>query len=106
MSHMEIEQGVRIAIEHHQAGRLAEAEGLYRQVLAQQPNHVDALHLLGVLAHQVGRNDVAVELIGKALSLGARHAEVYNNYAVALKETGKAAEAASACQTAIQLQPD
>jgi Flp pilus assembly protein TadD len=38
----------------HQAGRLAEAEALYRRVLADQPNHADTLNLLGALAHQTG----------------------------------------------------
>ena len=44
-------------------GRLAEAEPLYRQVLELNPNQVDALHLLGVIAHQVKRYDLAVQYI-------------------------------------------
>ncbi len=55
------------AIALHQAGRLAEAEVLYRQILAQQPRHADALHLLGLLAEQAGRPDMAVELIEQAI---------------------------------------
>jgi hypothetical protein len=51
-------------IRHHQAGRLSEAEACYRRVLAVQPDHADALHLLGVIAHQVKRHDIAVDLIG------------------------------------------
>ena len=39
----EIEQ----ALEHHRAGRLQQAEAIYRQMLRQEPNHPDALHLLG-----------------------------------------------------------
>ena len=54
MVQAEIEQAMRIAIGHHQAGRMAEAEGLYRQVLEQDPGYPDALHLLGVLALQAG----------------------------------------------------
>ena len=49
---------------HHQQGRLAQAETHYRETLALQPDHADALHLLGVIASQVGRHDVAVDLIG------------------------------------------
>ena len=41
-----------VGLKLHQAGRLAEAEAWYRRVLAAQPNHADALHLLGVVAHQ------------------------------------------------------
>ena len=50
MTPITIEQAMQIALGHHQAGRLAEAEAIYRQVLAQFPDHADALHLLGVLA--------------------------------------------------------
>ena len=48
------------ALQHHQAGRLSDAEALYREVLRSEPRHSDSLHLLGVIAHQVGRNDLAV----------------------------------------------
>jgi Flp pilus assembly protein TadD len=47
-------------IRHHQAGRLSEAEARYRRVLAVQPYHADALHLLGVVAHQVKRHDIVL----------------------------------------------
>jgi protein O-GlcNAc transferase len=67
------------AFSHHQAGRLAEAESLYRQICAIDPNHVDSLHFLGVLAAQAGRNDMAIELIGKALALKPDHAEAHYN---------------------------
>jgi len=45
------------ALGHHQAGRLIEAEALYRELLAGQPDHPDALHYLGVLALQGGDGD-------------------------------------------------
>jgi protein O-GlcNAc transferase len=60
------------AVRHHQAGRLNEAERLYREVLQADPRHADALHFLGVLAHQAGRNDVAVDLIDKAIAQNSR----------------------------------
>ena len=55
MTQETIQRAMQVAIEHHQAGRLAEAEGIYRQVLARFPDHTDALHLLGVLAGQTGQ---------------------------------------------------
>ena len=69
MSQLALEQIIQIAIRHHQAGRLAEAEGLYRQVLAQQPHNADALHLLGLLAKRAGRLDMAADLIGRAIAI-------------------------------------
>jgi Flp pilus assembly protein TadD len=51
-----------VGLQHHQAGRLAEAEACYRRVLAAHPDHADPLHLLGIIAGQTGRHDLAVEL--------------------------------------------
>jgi Flp pilus assembly protein TadD len=57
-----------LAMRHHQAGNLGEAERLYRLILQEEPRHGDALHLLGVLHHQSGRNEAAVELIRQAIA--------------------------------------
>jgi 2-polyprenyl-3-methyl-5-hydroxy-6-metoxy-1,4-benzoquinol methylase len=62
----------RRAVQYHQAGHLAEAENWYRQVLAIEPDHFDSLHLLGVLAQQSGRGDLAASLISKAIALSGR----------------------------------
>jgi cytochrome c-type biogenesis protein CcmH/NrfG len=48
------------AFQHHQAGRLSQAEQLYGQILQQQPDHVEALQLLGVMAFQNGKTDDAI----------------------------------------------
>ena len=56
---MTIPQALQIAIQHHRPGRLADAERVYRQILAASPNHADALRSLGLIAHQVGRHDLA-----------------------------------------------
>ena len=65
MTQIAIDQAMRIAVGHHQAGRLAEAEAIYRQVLGQQADHSDALHLLGVLACDTGHLEAAIDLIGR-----------------------------------------
>jgi Tfp pilus assembly protein PilF len=53
----------------HRTGRLAEAEQIYRQVIAAMPRHADALHALGALALQSGRPAVADTLLGQAINL-------------------------------------
>jgi len=58
------------ALRHHQQGQLDEAARLYHAVLAAQPGHLEALHLLGVVAHQKGDHARAVELIGRAVAIG------------------------------------
>src|SRR5215469_10005195 len=55
------------AIALHQAGRLAEAERMYLAVMEAQPDDFDATHLLGVIRHQQGRDQEALELIGSVL---------------------------------------
>jgi protein O-GlcNAc transferase len=58
-----------LALQHHNAGRLQEAENLYRKLLAQHPNHASALNSLGLLALGAGRNEMAVDLFRRAISL-------------------------------------
>ena len=73
-------QGVAL----HQQGKLAEAERIYEEVLRQQPNHFDALHLLGIIALQTRRTERAVELIRKAIELNAKVAAAHSNLGNAL----------------------
>jgi predicted O-linked N-acetylglucosamine transferase (SPINDLY family) len=91
---------------HHQAGRLREAEVLYRQILQAEPNHADALHLLGVVAHQRGRHDMAVELIGRAIALAGDQAAYHSNLAEAYRSLGNLAEAEQSLRRALTLAPD
>jgi predicted O-linked N-acetylglucosamine transferase (SPINDLY family) len=101
-----VQEAFALALKHHQAGRLGEAERLYRQVLQADSRHADALHFLGVLAHQAGRNDMAVELIGKAIAQDGGVPAFHNNLGNALKAQGKFQEAAAAYTYALSLKPD
>jgi protein O-GlcNAc transferase len=101
-----VQEVFALALKHHQAGRLSEAERLYRQVLQADSRHADALHFLGVLAHQAGRNDAAVELIGKAIAQNGRVPAFHNNLGNALKAQGRFQEAAAAYAYALSLKPD
>lgn len=103
---MKLEQALQIALQHHQAGRFTEAEGIYRQILAQQPNYHPALHLLGVLAHQVNQNDVALDLIRRAVQLSPATAEYPSNLAMVLSALGRYQEAADSARSALRLRPE
>jgi protein O-GlcNAc transferase len=94
------------ALRQHQAGRLGDAEPLYRQVLQLDPHFADALHLLGVLNHQAGRNDVAVELIGQAIAQNDRMPAYHNNLGNALKAQGRLDAAVSSYERALARKPD
>jgi len=88
-----IDQAMQMALGNHQAGRLADAEAIYRRVLAQVPDHADALHLLGVVACQVGRLDAAIDLIGRAVRLNPAIAEYHSNLGESYRRSGQLEQA-------------
>ncbi len=101
-----IAQALEIAVQHQRAGRLLEAEQLCREILQVDHRHVGATHLLGVIALQVGRNDLAVEYISQTLRLGPDLAEAHCNLGMALARLEKLAEAVACYQQALRLKPD
>lgn len=100
---------LQLATQHHRAGRLPEAEGLYRQILAAAPDCIDAWQLLGALALQVGKPEAALELIDKAIALSPADspnlADFYANRGEALRSMGQHSDAVAALQQAIKLNP-
>ena len=98
-----IPQALQIALEHHQLGRLAEAEAIYQQILQIEPGNPDALHLLGLIAYQTGHLQPAVELIGKAISV-LPSGSMYYNLGNALKAQGNLDAAAESYKNALSLQ--
>lgn len=68
-----------LAIKCHQKDLLAEAEMLYRKVLAVAPESLDALHFLGLLCHQQGRNEEAVGLINRIIAIAPDSFDAHNN---------------------------
>jgi Flp pilus assembly protein TadD len=106
MMQVTVDHAIKIAIQHHHAGRLVEAEQIYRQILAQRPHHPDALNFLGVLASQVGRHDDGIALIRRAISLQPDYASAYSNLGNALRDQGKVDEAIVALRQCISLDPN
>ena len=98
-------QTIQDAVLHHQAGRLRQAEEIYRRILHAEPQHVDALHLLGLVACQRGNGAAAVELIGKAIRLNPS-APMLFNLGYAWQAQGRFDEAAESYRRALALQPD
>jgi tetratricopeptide (TPR) repeat protein len=104
--HLTIPQAVALALQHHQSGRLAEAEGIYRQVLAAQPQHGDALYLLGTLASQTGHLPEAIELLRRAVAANPMAAQYQSNLGQMLAASGQLDEAEQTLGRAIELSPD
>ena len=93
------------AIRHHQEGRLAEAEAIYRSILDCQPDHAGALHLLGVVRHRRDDHKTALELIGRAIALNPAKAVYRNNYGAALYSLGRYSEARECFLRALEIRP-
>jgi protein O-GlcNAc transferase len=102
---MTIQQALELAVQHHQADRLADAEAIYRWVLAAEPKHADALHLLGVVAHEKGQNPEALEYINRAIAFNPRRAIYYNSLGLVLEQLGRIQAAVSAYGTALEINP-
>lgn len=94
---------LRSALEHHQAGRLADAERLYGRVLEAEPGNLDALNLRGVLAQHMGQSDVAESFMRRALAVDPRFADAHYNLGIALKEQGRLEDAVSAYRESLRL---
>lgn len=102
---MTISQALQVGIEHHRAGRLAAAQSAYQQVLAADPNHADALNLLGLVAHESGRAEAAVEAIRHAIAGKPTSAMYRHNLGLALAAAGQFEEAVAAYREALRLDP-
>jgi tetratricopeptide (TPR) repeat protein len=92
-------------MQHHRTGQWHQAEQLYRQILQTDPNQFDALHLLGLLAHQRGQHDVAVDHLTRARQLLPGCADLHYNLGLVLTALGRKDEAVTSYQEALRLEP-
>ncbi len=103
---LSLNDAIGVALRHHGAGDLGRAEQIYRQILATDPNQPDALHLLGVIAHQMDQNDAAIEMIGKALTIQPNNPQALSNLGNAQQALGKLEEAITSYERALTAQPE
>lgn len=97
---------LEMALELHRAGRIDEAEVIYRQILAVDAQHADSLHLLGMIEHQRGHHDVAVEMIRQAIARNQNEAAYHSNLGTVFQAQGKLDQAAACFKRALSLQPE
>ncbi|HSZ56228.1 MAG TPA: tetratricopeptide repeat protein [Tepidisphaeraceae bacterium] len=100
-----IQQALELAVKHHQANRLAEAEAIYRQVLAAQPRHPIALHLLARLVGQRGQLADAVDLLKASIAVYPDAVEAHIALGEFLRLLGRTDESIQALERAAQFQP-
>jgi tetratricopeptide (TPR) repeat protein len=94
------------ALRAHQQGDLVLAARKYQAILAHDPQHIDALHYLGVALLQMGDAPRAVESIARAAALAPTSAPVHANLAEAYRSCGILERAADSCRSALRLEPD
>ncbi|RWM91360.1 MAG: sulfotransferase family protein [Mesorhizobium sp.] len=94
------------ALQLHQAGRRQEAEMLYRQVLAQKPNHAAAAHFLGLLLHQTGRSAEGLDLLERSVRLQPKNPDFLNNLGTVLRDLGRVGAAVDFFRDAVAIRPD
>lgn len=103
---LSVAEALKRAVGLHEQGHLGRAEELYRTVLNVQPDHVDALHYLGVMRLQQSRHDEAVSLIGEALRHRPNFPDALCNRGTALQALNRLEEAVMSYDTAIAIRPD
>jgi Tfp pilus assembly protein PilF len=101
-----VEKTFESAMQHHRAGQFERAEALYRQILAQEPDHADSLHLLGVVLSQRGQHAQAADLIRRAIALHPQMPHYYSNLGLVFTHSGQLSDAAACFRKVIALQPD
>jgi predicted O-linked N-acetylglucosamine transferase (SPINDLY family) len=90
----------------HQAGRIADAQAVCREILERAPRHFDALHLLGVAEYQSGRYEEADRLVAQALLVEPRSAAALSNHGIVLHDLKRYDTALARYEKAIAIKPD
>lgn len=101
-----VNETLQMAIHYQQAGKLQEAETICKQLLQNQPNQPEAIHLLGLFAYQMGRNKNAINLIENAIKINPGVSSYHYNLGVVLGASGDLEKAAKAYQQAIRCKPE
>jgi protein O-GlcNAc transferase len=100
-----LDKAVQQGLALHQRGRLQEAADAYNWVLAVDPEHAEANHLLGLALHQAGRHEDAARLIAKASRRVPGNAVYHANLGVVLKVLNRVEEAAQSYERSLRLDP-
>ncbi len=100
-----IPDAMRQALALHQAGRLNDAERIYRAVLDAAPQHLEALQLLGILCTQTGHPGEGATLLRRAVDADPASAAAQANLANVLKQLGRLGDALTHVDLALRLDP-
>lgn len=99
----DLDAKMRLALEHHGAGRRMEAEQLYKEVIRANHNHADAIHMLGVIAHQANKQQIAQDLVLEAIGLKPLEPAYHSNLGAIYVSLGNYELAAGSFHRALEL---
>ena len=102
---LSLDEAISVAIVLQQTEQWAAADEIYRSILEAAPDHADALHFSGVLAHQQARSEQAVALIERSLELEPERADWHSNLGIVLQDRLELDDAVAAYRRAIALDP-
>jgi tetratricopeptide (TPR) repeat protein len=99
-------QALNLAAQHNQAGNLLEAQKLCLQILQDEPGHVEAQYLLGVIDNRMGRHEHAVQRMRSVVRVRPNFSEAHTILGLALHATGKPEEGVVCLRQAVRLKPN
>jgi tetratricopeptide (TPR) repeat protein len=102
----DLEQILKSAVKHHQAGQLDAAALGYEQILALEPTHGEALHLAGCLRYQKRDHEAGIALVRQAIAVNPGLAVAHDNLGLMLRSRGELAEAEASHRRAAAAKPD
>ncbi|MCP4492817.1 MAG: tetratricopeptide repeat protein [Gammaproteobacteria bacterium] len=103
---MSIPEAMQTALNYYQQGNLTESEALLKRILEAVPQHAHALHLLGVLTHQAGNTETAVNMIGQAILINPREGLFFSNIGEMCRILKNTEDAIKYGEQAIKLMPE
>jgi len=89
-----------------QSGQFAEAEKCCREILADDPDHADSFHLLGLISAETNRGDQAIEFFAEAVRKNPNNADFFSNLGTMLQLQDRLEEALKSFDLALSLKPD
>lgn len=98
----QIEKGLTL----QNAGDYTQAEAVYSKILQRFPRNPAVLHLLGVICHQTGRNDIAIAKVSEAVHLAPENPDYLSNLGVIQAASGNLDLALNCCRRALEIDPD
>ena len=101
-----VQQHLDNAINYHQQGDFQQAAQIYRQLLQENPDQPDVLHLLGIVTSQLGQDIQAIEIINQAIAKSPDSENYYTDLALIHFNSGHHDEAVKICEQTLQMNPE